>query len=123
MSNFYVFPAFSNRYGDEINSEGEMIVSSRWQTIINNGVQVGSILGLILNGFITEWLGYKKTMIVSMVAMIGAVFIPFFSNGLPMFLSGALIQGIPWGIFQTLAVTYAADICPMVLRGYMTSWV
>ncbi|KAI8311075.1 Maltose permease MAL31 [Colletotrichum sp. SAR11_59] len=123
MSNFYVFPAFANRYGDEINSEGEMIVSSRWQTIINNGVQVGSILGLILNGFITEWLGYKKTMIVSMVAMIGAVFIPFFSNGLPMFLAGALIQGIPWGIFQTLAVTYAADICPMALRGYMTSWV
>lgn len=123
MSNFYVFPAFQQRYGDQINNKGEPIVSSRWQTIINNGVQVGSIIGLILNGFITERLGYKKTMIVSMIAMIGAVFIPFFSNGLPMFLAGALIQGIPWGIFQTLAVTYAADICPMALRGYMTSWV
>ncbi|KAL0945005.1 MFS maltose permease [Colletotrichum truncatum] len=123
MSNFYVFPAFQKRYGDQVNADGDPIVSARWQTIINNGVQVGSILGLILNGFITEWIGYKKTMVVSMIAMIGAVFIPFFSNGLPMFLAGALIQGIPWGIFQTLAVTYAADICPTALRAYMTSWV
>ncbi|WYZ44713.1 hypothetical protein EsH8_VIII_000029 [Colletotrichum jinshuiense] len=123
MSNFYAFPAFKNRYGDQVDSKGVAVVSSRWQTIINNGVQVGSIIGLIINGFITERIGYKKTMVVSMVAMIGAVFIPFFSNGLPMFLAGALIQGIPWGIFQTLAVTYAADICPMSLRGYMTSWV
>lgn len=117
MSNFYAFPAFKNRYGDQVDSKGVAVVSSRWQTIINNGVQVGSIIGLIINGFITERIGYKKTMVVSMVAMIGAVFIPFFSNGLPMFLAGALIQGIPWGIFQTLAVTYAADICPMSLRG------
>ncbi|KAF6826058.1 MFS maltose permease [Colletotrichum plurivorum] len=123
MSNFYVFPAFQQRYGNEVNDKGEPIISAQWQTIINNGVQVGSIIGLVINGFITEWLGYKKTMIVSMIAMIGAVFIPFFSTGLPMFLAGALVQGVPWGIFQTLAVTYAADICPMSLRGYMTSWV
>ncbi|EXF80193.1 sugar porter family MFS transporter [Colletotrichum fioriniae PJ7] len=123
MSNFYAFPAFMKRYGDQVDANGDPLVSARWQTIINNGTQAGSILGLILNGIITEWIGYKKTMIVAMVAMIGAVFIPFFSNGLPMFLAGALIQGIPWGIFQTLAVTYAADICPMSLRGYMTSWV
>lgn len=85
--------------------------------------QVGSIIGLVINGWITEWIGYRKTMIVSMIAMIAAIFIPFFSNGLPMFLAGGLVQGVPWGIFQTLAVTYAADICPLALRGYMTSWI
>ncbi|KAG9250038.1 general substrate transporter [Emericellopsis atlantica] len=60
-------------------------------------------------------------MIATMIAMIGAIFIPFFSRGLPMFLAGGVVQGIPWGIFQTLDVTYAADICPLHLRGYTTS--
>jgi SP family general alpha glucoside:H+ symporter-like MFS transporter len=94
---------------------------------------------LIINGYITEWIGYKKTMIGSMVFMIGAIFIPFFSTGLEMFLVGGIIQGLPWGVFQTLAISYAADLCPTHLRGkdsqsdfhkqslttigYMTSWI
>ncbi|KAH7368721.1 alpha glucoside transporter [Plectosphaerella cucumerina] len=123
MSNFYAYPPFRNRFGNEIDADGEKIISAQWQTIISNGTQVGSIIGLILNGWINEYLGYRWTMIAAMVAMIGAVFIPFFSTGLPMFLAGGIVQGIPWGIFQTLAVTYAADICPTALRGYMTSWV
>jgi MFS transporter, SP family, general alpha glucoside:H+ symporter len=62
-------------------------------------------------------------MIFFMIFLIGAVFIPFFSTGLHMFLAAGIIQGIPWGVFQTLAVTYAADICPTNLRSYMTSWI
>ena len=52
-----------------------------------------------------------------MVFMIGAIFIPFFSTGLEMFLVGGIIQGLPWGVFQTLAISYAADLCPLQLRG------
>ena len=84
---------------------------------------MGCILGLIINGYITEWIGYKKTMIVSMIVMTGAIFIPFFSTSLEMFLVGGIIQGLPWGVFQTLAISYAADLCPTHLRGYMTSWI
>jgi len=62
-------------------------------------------------------------MIGAMIVMIGTIFIPFFSKSLEMYLVGGILQGIPWGVFQTLAVTYAADICPMSLRGYMTSWI
>ncbi|QBZ55491.1 hypothetical protein PoMZ_00389 [Pyricularia oryzae] len=123
MSNFYPFPAFKNRFGDEVDPDGGMLVSARWQTIINNGVQAGSIIGLLINGYVTEWFGYRKTMIGAMFFMIGGIFIPFFSTGLPMFLAGALVQGLPWGVFQTLSVTYAADLCPTKLRQYMTSYV
>jgi len=62
-------------------------------------------------------------MIASMLFMTAAIFIPFFSTGLEMFLVGGIIQGLPWGVFQTLAISYAADLCPMHLRGYMTSWI
>ncbi|KAL5114945.1 hypothetical protein ACEQ8H_007192 [Pleosporales sp. CAS-2024a] len=123
MNKFFAFQPFRNRFGDEADAEGNKLVSARWQTIILNGTQVGCILGLIINGYMTEWIGYKKTMIGSMVFMVGAIFIPFFSTGLDMFLVGGIIQGLPWGVFQTLAISYAADLCPMHLRGYMTSWI
>lgn len=123
MNKFFAFTPFKNRFGDAMDDEGVKLVSARWQTIILNGTQVGCILGLIINGYVTEWIGYKKTMIGSMVFMIAAVFIPFFSTGLPMFLAGGLVQGLPWGVFQTLAISYAADLCPTHLRGYMTSWI
>lgn len=35
-------------------------------------------------------------MVVSMIVMIGAIFIPFFSTSLEMFLIGGIIQGLPW---------------------------
>jgi SP family general alpha glucoside:H+ symporter-like MFS transporter len=72
---------------------------------------------LIINGYITEWIGYKKTMVGSMVFMAAAVCIPFFSSSLEMFFIGGIIQGLPWGVFQTLAISYAADLCPTHLRG------
>jgi SP family general alpha glucoside:H+ symporter-like MFS transporter len=56
-------------------------------------------------------------MIGSMVFMVGAICIPFFSTSLEMFLVGGIIQGLPWGVFQTLAISYAADLCPTHLRG------
>jgi SP family general alpha glucoside:H+ symporter-like MFS transporter len=29
--------------------------------------------------------------------------------------------GIPWGIFQTLSTTYAAEVVPVTLRAYLLS--
>ncbi|KAI0146429.1 general substrate transporter [Pestalotiopsis sp. NC0098] len=123
MNNFFPFPEFKNKFGDEVDPDGGRLVSARWQTIILNGTQVGCIIGLILNGYLSEWLGYKKTMVATMTAMVAAIFIPFFSTSLNMYLAGGFIQGLPWGVFQTLAVSYAADLCPTHLRAYMTSWV
>lgn len=40
-----------------------------------------------------------------------------------MLFVGNMICGFPWGIFQTLTTAYAAEICPMAMRGYLTSWV
>lgn len=51
-------------------------------------------------------------MVATMLFMIAAIFIPFFSTGLEMFLAGGMIQGLPWGIFQTLSISYAAYDVP-----------
>lgn len=38
-------------------------------------------------------------------------------------LAGEILCGIPWGVFQTLTVTYASEVCPVALRGYLTTYV
>jgi hypothetical protein len=32
-------------------------------------------------------------------------------------------MGIPWGIFQTLTTSYAAEVTPTHLRAYLTTYV
>lgn len=33
-----------------------------------------------------------------------------------------ILCGIPWGVFQTLTITYASEVCPVPLRGYLTTY-
>jgi SP family general alpha glucoside:H+ symporter-like MFS transporter len=39
MNKFFAFQPFRNRFGDQRDADGVLIVSSRWQTIILNGTQ------------------------------------------------------------------------------------
>lgn len=34
-----------------------------------------------------------------------------------------ILCGIPWGVFQTLTITYASEVCPVALRGYLTTYI
>lgn len=118
------FPSFKRRYGTAIDPEtGEKIIGSQWQSGIQNGVQVGSIIGLYINGLVSDHFGYKKTMLGALIVMIATIFIPFFAPSVGVLVAGAVLQGIPWGIFQTLTVTYASDICPVVLRPFLCTYV
>lgn len=43
MNKFFAFTPFRNKFGDEVDVDGNKLVSSRWQTIILNGTQVCSL--------------------------------------------------------------------------------
>ena len=76
-----------------------------------------------MNGWISEKIGYKKTMFGSLILMIAFIFVPFFAPNIHTILVGAILQGIPWGVFQTLSTTYASEVTPTVLRPYLTTYV
>ena len=42
---------------------------------------------------------------------------------LGMLFAAGILSGIPWGAFQTLTTTYAADVCPIPLRPILTTFV
>jgi len=55
--------------------------------------------------------------------MTGTVFITFFAPNVTTILIGAFFCSIPWGAFATQGPAYAAEVCPLALRGYLTAFV
>jgi SP family general alpha glucoside:H+ symporter-like MFS transporter len=62
-------------------------------------------------------------MLYALTAIIGAIFVLFFAPKLKVLLVGEILMGLPLGVFQTLTVTYASEVCPVVLRCYLTTYV
>jgi len=123
INNFFAHPAYRRRFGNTYNVDGDLVVSTQWQTIIGAGNNVGSILGLLVNGYLQSRFGSRRVYLGAMVLMAATIFILFFSTSVEMLLVGNILCGIPWGIFQTLTTAYAAEIAPTAMRGYLTAWV
>ena len=62
-------------------------------------------------------------MIGALSLVTAFIFIPFFAHNIVQLLVGLILMGIPWGVFQTLTCTYAAEVCPTGLRAYLTTYV
>jgi SP family general alpha glucoside:H+ symporter-like MFS transporter len=83
LANFYAFPSFNAKYGSPTGDPTSPYqIPAPWQAGLSNGAGVGEILGLFINGIVSERYGYRKTMIVSLIAVIGFIFIPFFAKNL-----------------------------------------
>lgn len=122
MGSFYAFPEFAKKFG-QLNSDASYGLTAAWQSGLSNAMTVGQILGLFANGIISERFGYKKTMIGSLTLTMAFIFILFFAQNVQMLLVGEILLGLPLGVFQTLTVTYASEVCPVVLRCYLTTYV
>ncbi|KAK6506276.1 hypothetical protein TWF506_011194 [Arthrobotrys conoides] len=122
ISNFFGFPQFVKKYGEQL-PDGTYNISAKWQTALSNGAYVGEIIGLFINGIVSERYGYRKTMIGSLSILTGLIFIPFFAPRIEILLLGGILLGIPWGVFQTLTTAYASEVCPTALRAYLTTFV
>ncbi|KUM61585.1 hypothetical protein ACN42_g5535 [Penicillium freii] len=147
VNNFYAFPQFTKKYG-VLTSDGSYQVpaavrrasrysrfllsptphsflmgSSMWQAGLSNGAYCGEIIGLLINGWASERFGYRYTIMTSLALITAFTAIFFTAPNIQTLLAAEILAGVPWGIFQTLTVTYASEVCPVVLRGYLTSYV
>ncbi|KAL7914468.1 sugar transporter domain-containing protein [Trichoderma velutinum] len=122
VNNFYAFHQFNEKYG-ELFPDGTYQVPARWQSGLSNGATVGEIIGLFINGFVSERFGYRKTVMGCLVLVAAFTAIFFTAPNIQTLLVAEILCGIPWGIFQTITVTYASEVCPVALRGYLTTYV
>lgn len=122
IANLFAYPPFQRKFG-QLQPDGSYQLTAAWQSGLSNGALVGEILGLFANGIIAERFGYRYTMIGALSLCICFIFIVFFSQSLVQLLIGEILMGLPWGVFQTLSTTYAAEVCPTHLRAYLTTYV
>jgi MFS transporter, SP family, general alpha glucoside:H+ symporter len=94
---FYALPQFQEKYGRRL-PDGSYQLTAAWQSGMNGSGAVGSLFGLYISGIMHERYGYRRTLLAALVM-------------------------ICWGTFQTQTTTYAAEVTPIVLRVYLTSYV
>lgn len=123
LPNFYAFPQFREKYGQYVESDGTYQVSAPWQAGLSNGANVGSIIGLMINGWVSERIGYRKTVMGCLVLITAFISILFTAQNVQTLLAGEILMGLPWGVFQTLTISYASEVCPVALRGHLTTYV
>ncbi|KAK1724793.1 general substrate transporter [Colletotrichum acutatum] len=121
IGNFYGLPQFRRRFGVRLEN-GDYQLTSTWQSGLQNATQVGQMIGLFIGGIVAERYGYKKTFLGALVLNIAFIFLFFFAQNIGYLLAGGLLCGLPWGAFQALTTTYAADVTPMALRPIMTTY-
>ncbi|KAI1873473.1 hypothetical protein JX265_005095 [Neoarthrinium moseri] len=122
IGSYTAYPAFRDKFGT-LGPSGKITIPSDWQNGISGAINVGEIIGLQIAGWVSERYGYRYTILSALVAITGFIFFPFFASSLTVFLVGEFFQGIAWGVFQTMTVAYAAEVCPLALRHYLTIFV
>ncbi|KAK1820909.1 hypothetical protein LTR12_004621 [Friedmanniomyces endolithicus] len=123
INNFYAFPQFNRKYGVYDAATASYQIPARWQAGLSNGANVGEMIGLMLNGWVSERFGYRYTVIGCLFCIVGFTAIFFTAQNVQTLLVAEILCGIPWGVFQTLTITYASEVCPVALRGYLTTYV
>ncbi|KAI5269824.1 putative sphingosine-1-phosphate lyase [Aureobasidium subglaciale] len=119
---FFAFPAFSKKYG-HLTEDGSYQVTAAWQTGLTNGTCIGEMIGLALTGIFADKYGQRWTIIGALALVSCFIFITFFSPNIRILLVGQILCGIPWGVFQTITPSYAAEVVPTELRPYLTCYV
>ncbi|KAM5347445.1 hypothetical protein ACJ41O_010450 [Fusarium nematophilum] len=127
VSGFIAFPAFQRRYGSPTRplaqspEDQRYEISPAWQMGLQNAAMVCEIIGLLTHGYITYVVGYRKMMIASLLWMCCAIFPAVFATNIWLLLAAQALCGLPWGVIQTLAATYAAEVVPSSLRACVLS--
>ena len=122
VPNLFAMEPFRRQFGT-LHAKGNYEISADWQSGFVNGGLAGQIVGLFATGTLAERIGYRYTLMVGLVAMALFILVPFFATTKLVLLAGQCLLGMPWGMFQCICTVYVADVCPMALRAYLTTYV
>nr|KAK5448860.1 hypothetical protein LTR18_001948 [Exophiala xenobiotica] len=121
IGSLYAQGAFQKRYGIPF-GDGYQI-PAKWQTALGMVQFTGSIVGNLIQPLLTERFGLRRVILAALAYLAGVVFITFFANSLGMLTAGIFLCAVSYGIFSTAGAIYASEVCPVVLRGYLTSYI
>ncbi|CAG7559610.1 unnamed protein product [Fusarium equiseti] len=123
VTGLFAFPAFRQKYGQPTGELDNRMyeISPSWQMGLQNAAIACEIIGLLAHGYITDLIGYRKMMLVSLLWMCIAVFPAFFADSIGVLMTSQALSGLSWGVIEILAATYAAEVVPNALRPFVLS--
>jgi SP family general alpha glucoside:H+ symporter-like MFS transporter len=93
INNFFALPSYLDKFGWP-DADGKMHVSASWQSAISNGNQIGSVIGLLLNGWLQSRYGSRKVYMGAMLLMAATIFALFFAVNVQMLFAANILCGI-----------------------------
>lgn len=123
VNNFLGLTAFVTRFGvrDPSNTVNDgYVIPYKWQSSLSVSGQLGALIGVMIAGPLTSWIGYRWATIIGLMSLNAFIFIMYFAESLPVFFAAQIIEGLPWGIFIANAPAYCSEIVPIQLRAPAT---
>ena len=96
-------------------------LSEQQTSYIVAAVLAGSLLGSVVAGFLADWLGRKKMMVVSALMFVASVAIIFSSQSYVPLMLGRLLQGMSGGVIAVVVPLYLAESLVARSRGSGTA--
>ncbi|KAH7018321.1 general substrate transporter [Microdochium trichocladiopsis] len=120
IGNFIAVPHFALQYGVIDPKTGNHEIEPAWQSALQCAGPIGALIGVVLAGPLTSWIGYRWATISGLMALNGFIFIFYFAHSLPIMFLAQIMEGIPWGVFIANAPAYCSEIVPIALRAAAT---
>lgn len=87
------------------------------------GSLVGQVIGAFLVSYPMERYGRKKTFGVCLLLTGILTFMQFFASSIGVLTASQYLSGIVWGSYCVIATTYASEVLPLRLRGFLTGYI
>lgn len=104
-------------------SGGELVILAKDQQILNAATTVGLFVSAFATGFISDFLGRKKTIIFGCVLCIAGILTQYFSHNIPQLFGGKLLGTFGFGLGHSLGPVFVAELAPPKMRGICLSLV
>jgi SP family general alpha glucoside:H+ symporter-like MFS transporter len=69
-----------------------------------------------VNGYLVEMMGHIRILRIALVFLTAFIFLTFFSTSIEMLFVGEILCGLPWGLLNTIAPSYAVEIAQPIFE-------
>ena len=95
----------------------EFNLTAAQQGIIVSAVLAGGAIALLIAGFLADWLGRKKMIVIAAALFVIGIFQVGYAEGYYSILAGRLVMGTGVGVTSVLAPLYLTESAPAHIRG------
>ncbi|KAH6684831.1 maltose permease [Plectosphaerella plurivora] len=106
---------FARRFGYQVGQN--YVISATNQQILNAANTIGIFCSAFATGFISDFIGRKRTIIVACIVCAGGVIMQFFSTSIMMLFGGKIIATLGFGLGHSLGPVFVAELAPVKIRG------